>query len=302
VSFDFNDAICPIAAEDPPGTWLHTALTVAQYRQHIREAKAATARLDPRLQPLFSEGIEELERRLESIRDDGNAFALFAICVEVSPDGWEAFAKACESESSAGLETRVRHGTWSTTYALYVPQVGSLVADRWHHGSGLSYQVGRAADLRQSFVDGAPQFEVPARRWRPLYTGHIIAEAHDKPASVRAFTFQGCRYAITSTVSKGRYWEASAWTIGAGADWHGPTYTYAQQCCAWDGGRKERGDQRGLEVIVRGQHCVLDRYTRLVDPNDDSYADTDAECEDETTQTDELEEDQALEEACGPDD
>lgn len=173
-----------------------------------------------------------------------------------------------------------------------------MVGRRWESSYGLSYDVQKDAELRPSYLDGAPRFEVPARLWRALYVGHTIAEAHDKPAGVRAFTFQGRRYVIKGTRSKGQYIDAGAWSIVAASDWRGPSYTYRELCRAWDDGRKERGDSRGLVVLIGGQRCALDGYALFVDHNDDSWACAGAQPDVETAETDEFDEDPDLEEAC----
>lgn len=272
--FDFSDASQPIATEDPPGTWLGTRLTTAQYRQHVPVARSLAARLEPLLQHLFVNAIDQIEPRLaqmaETIEDDGGVYPLWGIELELSPQEWDAFAKGCEAHAWPGCETMVRHETWCSVYAVYLPLVGSLVGRRWEHSYGLSYDVQKDAELRPSYLDGAPSFDVPARLWRALYVGHTISEAHDKPASVRAFTFQGRSYIITGTRSKGRYIEALAWSVVAANDWRGPTYTYHELCKTWDDGRKERGDETGLVVSIGGQRCVLDGFVWFVDRNDDS--------------------------------
>lgn len=78
--FDFSDASEPIAAEDPPGTWLDARLTTAQYRHHVAVARSVAAGLEPLLRQLFLNAIEQIEPRLaemaETIEDDGGAYSL----------------------------------------------------------------------------------------------------------------------------------------------------------------------------------------------------------------------------------
>lgn len=306
--FDFSDDDAqPIAAEDPPGTWLITQLTTAQYRQHAAVATRAATRLDPLLQRLFLYVIEQIEPRLEkmaeTIDDDGSAYTLSGIGLEVPPEVWEAFAKGCDSQQWAGCETRVRHGPWCSIYAVYVPQVGSLVGHRWDQGSyHLHYDVGRDAELRPSYDDGAPRFDVPARLWPSLYCSKTLAEARDKPASVRTYAIQGRRYIITCIGSRGgHYSQACAWSVVAASDWRGPTYTYREQCRAWDEGRKERGDQSGLVVMIGGQRCVLNSYALFIDQTGDPWSCAVAQTDDATAESDERDDDLDLEEGCDAD-
>ena len=85
--FDFSDATQPLAAEDPPGTWLSTYFTSEQYRLHIPQAKTAVTRLDPLLQQLFTNAIDQIEPRLNEIAtsstEEGGAYHLWGIELRV---------------------------------------------------------------------------------------------------------------------------------------------------------------------------------------------------------------------------
>ncbi len=107
--------------------------------------------------------------------------------------------------------------------------------------------------------------------WRPFYSADKIAESYDEPAPVPALQFQGRRVVITGGVYHGRHAKGHGWAVAAAEDWHGPTYSYRSQCRAWNEGRKERGDQRGLLVRVDRQLCVLAEYVEFVDENDTSH-------------------------------
>lgn len=303
--FDFSDNTTTIAAEDPPGTWLDSRLTTTQYREHVRTARPRLASLDPVLRLLFTHAVDQIEPRLiemaDTIEDDGSAYPLWGIELNASPEVWDAFVKVFEHGGWPGIETRVRKEAWCCVYAAYVPDVGSIVGRRWSDCYGLSYDVQRDEELRPSYRDNAPLFEVPATAWRHLYVGHLVADCHDGRASVRAFTHQGRSYVIKGTISKGRYIEGQAWSVDALADWRGPTYTYRQLCLAWDEGRKERGDSRGLVVTIGGQACVLNGYARFVDHNDDSWLRDAADGGEATVDDDEHDEACEHEEACDAD-
>jgi hypothetical protein len=68
-------------------------------------------------------------------------------------------------------------------------------------------------------------------------------------------------------MSFGSRHECTAWTYCARADWRGPTYSYSTVCRAWDEGRKERGDESGLIVKIKGQLCVLQSVATIYDDN-----------------------------------
>jgi hypothetical protein len=90
-----------------------------------------------------------------------------------------------------------------------------------------------------------------------------MAYSQNGVADVPTFTLRGREYVNDGMLHFGAYQECHAWTFRPVRDWTGPTYNYQSQCRAWDEGRTERGDRRGLVVRVRGKLCVLDGAARV---------------------------------------
>ena len=109
--------------------------------------------------------------------------------------------------------------------------------------------------------------EVPYTVWGRAYCADKLAMAGKKVASVPTFIVNGREYVNDGTTSRGSYCECEGWTFCAPEDWAGPTYNYESQCKAWDEGRAERGDRRGLIIRVRGRLCVLDGVAEFYDNN-----------------------------------
>lgn len=268
--FDFGDSPETAFNEDPPGTWLDPRWSSAAYRTYFKTARQRLAAAHPLLRSFYRAAIDQAIAHLkeldQTIEDDGAEFTLPRIALHAELAVWQRFAEGCAQDALDGAETIARQNDGCAVFAAHVEAVGSLIARRWSADSfALDYQVGRDPDLRTSFNEDAPTYPLPEALWHPYYAGHRLAEAGDRPAHLRAFSFQARRYVVTGMHSRGGRSTANAWSIVAETAWCGPNYTYRSQYRAWDEGRKERGDERGLRVVVDRLPCVLDGYTRFVD-------------------------------------
>ncbi|MBK6388319.1 MAG: hypothetical protein IPF71_16920 [Rhodoferax sp.] len=84
-------------------------------------------------------------------------------------------------------------------------------------------------------------------------------------AKVRVFTMEGRQYVNTGGLYSRDFRSCDAWRFCALDDWRGPTYSDESQSLAWEEGRTQRGDRRGLVVSVRGQLAVLDSLVTFYD-------------------------------------
>jgi hypothetical protein len=296
--FDFGSPNEAGFAEDPPGTWLEPSWSSETYRSYFTTAEQALLTTPALLQPLFRDAIEQARSHLcdldETCEDDGSGFSLprIALDIDVEADAWRLFVRGCTDSEFAGVETVARQGDVCAIFAAHVAGIGSLVARRWSANSfALDYEVGRAIGLRVSFSDSIAQHMLSAAVWRPYNAAQRVAESSERPASVRALTHQGRRYVVTGVHSHRGRSEGSAWMIVAANEWLGPTYNYRAQCKCWDEGRTERGDRRGLLVIVDKQLCVLSSPALFLDQHDTHACDeaTDADAGGSSATTDEEE-------------
>jgi len=270
--FAFGDTEAPSFAEDPIGTWLEPQFTSAAYRAHFAGAQVQLPRLDPALQQLFGYGLAraaaELDDLASTIEEGEGAFSLPSVDVEVTVDQWRTFVDGCSARRWPAAECRTRQAWGYTVHAAHVAGVGSLLAHEWADSRAVEFVVGRDPELAASYLDACPTWALPAAVWRPFYVGHRLAESHDEPAPVAAMRHQGRLYVVSSSVYRRGLSTAHAWTVVPLAEWRGPTYSYRSQCGAWDDGRKERGDCRGLVVSLAGQRCVLESYAEFIDEDD----------------------------------
>jgi hypothetical protein len=57
------------------------------------------------------------------------------------------------------------------------------------------------------------------------------------------------------------------WTFVPEHQWSGPIRSYKEQIRAFDLGIVERGDLRGVAVLVGGARCVIDGVALIYDPD-----------------------------------
>jgi hypothetical protein len=194
---------------------------------------------------------------------------------DLERDEFEAFAGYCQKQKSKetgatgnpSIETKVREGRLGNlTAALHIRDAGTLIAQQWLSDNySISFRPWRDTFFLESVRDAMPSVKAPRLLWHHAYCGDKLANAGQGIAHVPAFKFNGREYVNNSVVSSAACWSCEGWTFRALAGWNGPTYNYQSQCEAWNEGRLERGDRRGLIVRVRGQLCVFDAVTTFYD-------------------------------------
>lgn len=289
LGFDFCDTLAPVFAEAPAGTWTAPLFTPAQYVERFAKAEAALLGIVGPGRVLMRQGIDAAKAQHEAMqargpRDADDAYSLWRSNFEPSADELAAFVTHCETMAGGraafpGIEykTRRRHrGTY--TVAMHVQDLGTVIVRHWHAGGvGVDFHLYRDAFFLDSIRDDVPALFAPVSVWASAYCADKLAYSDAGTASVPTFTLNGREYINDGGMGAGDYRECEGWTFRPLADWTGPTYSYRTQCRAWDDGRLERGDRRGLVVSVRGQRCVLDGVVIVYDDNASAHDYTPAE-------------------------
>lgn len=253
--------------EQPAGYWLPPEQTEAHWRQVLDRAALRLQGLAGPARALMRLGLAALEAQLAGERralglGTEDAFPLRAISLEVSPEALEAFlAHVATFLGSAHPGIAYAHSAhrYIERWAMHVHELGTLLYRRWASGEAdLSFMPWRAAMFLGSYRLRIEPHPCPMSVWSSAYCADKLAMAGDGRASVPTFAHQGREYLNDASLFAPDYAECEGWSFRLLKDWPGPTYTYASQCRAWDEGRLERGDRRGLVVLVRGRECVLD--------------------------------------------
>ena len=278
-ALDFGTAECA-PPDDVEGFWQGGTRTIAE---HLDEVVAVEARLDtadPRLRPYVALGVAARRATLYKMRDwigaDDQEVRIWRHHEDLSIGTGRAFAALCESGAIDGAQTRVRaHRDWRE-WVLYVEGLGTL--SLWTHVDEtgqetrgdetqapyvFEYSPGRASAIAESYRDARTVIEAPISTWGGLAASALSAGG-EAPA-VPSVLHEGRRYVTTGALYHGEYAEGYAWTVVAREDWSGAVYTRDELLRLWDRGVRERGDDRGLQVTVRGQRCVLGAAVLFID-------------------------------------
>lgn len=259
--------------ESPAGTWHDPDLSANQCAILLATAAKFVPTLEGKVGVLFSQAIAIAQAKLDAamanmtdeIKEDTSRYLPWhSHDFNAVPHTIAAFVEHCDSmitrDKLAGVEYKVTHRHQMTTAGVFIEHIGSIVVHQWHNvdTENLAYFPFRDSFFMESLRDSAPRIAEPIQTWGHAYCADKIAYSHKGIASVPTFAYRGREYINDGMSHHGDYSECEGWTFRPFADWHGPTYSYAEQCRAWDDGRLERGDRRGLVVHVRGQRCVLD--------------------------------------------
>ncbi|MEO5774969.1 MAG: hypothetical protein ABIQ32_12755 [Sphingomicrobium sp.] len=277
--FDFNDSSAPVYAELPAGGWHDPEFSTEQYHALFARAAECVSSIAGVVGSMLRLGldaaIEEHARMLECCPERDEPYSLWRTNFAPAKRSTDAFLRWVETtdgaaKTPAGLETKLRRDKGMTVAAVFVEHVGSVVVHVWPDcdgkpNVGVDYRPWRDTFFLASYRDQMPTVYAPERVFASAYCADKIAYSNDGVASVPTFTLHGREYVNDGGMSHGSYRECQGWSFCALADWKGPTYSYRTQVKAWDDGRTERADRRGLVVSVRGQLAVLDGAIRVYD-------------------------------------
>ena len=270
IGFDFQDEGQRegVGIEQPAGTWLEPRLTAAQYREGLAAAREGLTGLVGVFRVLFERALGAADVYLaeQGGRSGERPFGWHCNSIGITDDELQRFGPHCVAPSCMeGIETRYRDEKTMELWAMHVAGVGTLTVRRWASGASASFTLGRDAVMRESYRDSRPSYALAVEQWQPSYCADKLAEAGQGVASVPTFSYGGQEWVNDGGWhGPGDRGMCEGWRLVRLEDWHGMTYSYRTQVQAWEDGRLERGDRRGLVVSVRGQRCVLASAARFI--------------------------------------
>lgn len=292
MGFDFaSNASQSFAMER--GAWLDPQWDAQQW---VRAMDAATRRLptiDEQFRALYQSGLDTAKVELAELIEDGADISWRLSSIKLATEGetLEAFVRACDrlmKDPVRGIEVKVRGEVRVKTAAVYIEDVGTIIAYEWSQvGTGhIAYYPWKAPFFLTGFRDDMPIVKAPYATWKGAYCADKLAMSGKGVASVSTFKLAGREYIQTGGMCYRGLEQATAWRVCPIGDWNGETHSYQSICKAYDDGVRERGDERGLVVKVRGQLCVLEAAITVYDdqPSTETiarlFADRDADAED----------------------
>jgi hypothetical protein len=267
-------------ADDAEGFWEDGTRTIAEYLAEVAAVEARIDTADPRLRPYVALGVSARRATLLEMRDwvgtDEREVRIWRHHEALGVGPGRAFATLCGSGAIEGAQTRVRaHRDWRE-WVLYAEGFGTMrlwthIDEAGNEKRGdeseapyvFEYAPGRDAAVAESYQDVRTVIEAPLSVWGSLAASALAAGG--AAPSVPSVLHEGRRYVTTGALYHGEYAEGYAWTIVAREDWSSAVYTRDELLRLWERGVRERGDDRGLQVTVRGQQCVLGAPVLFVD-------------------------------------
>lgn len=263
----FTDLISPdVRHTQSSRSWKAPRASSKEWEQTILLGQQYLNSLPAMLQDLFRGAVETALAELPKMQDWGEEIEFQRTPVKMSDDYLSYFASLCEEGALPGVELKVREEISLSTFAAYVPHIGSIVLyvprrrEAW-----AAFSPGRAAFFQPSFRDGQKPFKIPQSLWKDVYCADKIAMAGRAIAPVPTFRIGRYDFVQTGNMCDGSLRQADAWSLTPFESWQGPTYSYQGLCEAWDRGEIERGNKRGLLVKVRGKIRVLTTLLTIFD-------------------------------------
>lgn len=279
IGFSFFDDAAPAYTADPAGTWLNPEFTFSEYTKFFEVADTVLLSIVGPARSLFTKALAMAKSNLKDMADGqleaDEKFSLQCGKFACTDEELQALLNHCNvmaGKTFPGIEYKARTASYGHNAAMFVENLGTLEVIAWHNGgAAIFYYPYRDSFFFPSYRDNQPRTFASYKLWGNAYSAQKLAESGTGVASVPTFTVNGREYICTAMAYKGQLRECTAWTFCALSDWSGPTYNYQSLIKAFDNGSKERGDERGMMIRVRGQLCVIDGAAEFFDDTGAEY-------------------------------
>lgn len=276
LGFDFADGF-PIFRESPAGTWIEPKHTTAQYLaifERCQHALPKARTMSNAAHRLFEAGLRGAMASHAEMLELGQGDGLYALWRgrnQPQGDDVTKFLQHCRRMiagqwDSPGLDYQHRDASHHSATSMHIHELGTLTVRVWDsHQTGIDFKPWKTTTFLPSYLDGVQRVCASSAVFAGKVVCQKLAEPGDRVQSVTAFEHGGRSYIDTGEMFSEQRNACTAWRFCNVDDWCGPTYSYRSQVLAWDEGRKERGDMRGLVVRVRAQEVVLTAMTHVYD-------------------------------------
>ncbi len=276
LGFDFADGY-PTFKESPTDTWNEPKHTTAQYLalfEQCEKALPGVNRFSEAAGRVFEIGllgaVEVHALMLENRQGDG-VYTLWRSQRHPRVDEVSEFLKHCHSMINGqwdcpGIDYKHRDGLVHSETAMHVYGFGTVTVRNWGQGqTSTDFKPWKTTVFFKNYLDEAKWVYAASAVFADKGMSEKLGESAEGVASVTAFEHGGQSYINTGGMFCEKRHTCKAWRFCVLQDWRGPTYSYRTQVLAWDEGRKERGDMRGMVVRVWGQQVVLQAMTYFYD-------------------------------------
>ena len=255
--------------ELPAGGWFSPCFTANEYESRLERARKYLPSVMWPAREIYRQGLEAAGESFDRALDNGQAREAAArewprLTLQVESKQRTEFVDHCISMvdgewDSPGLEFKVSAHKHLTRVGMYCCDTGSVVVTTWADGLvGVDFAIGRDTFFLPSFREGQRVIHAPHFEHETYDGGGEFVGLRDGMTDVPILTVEGREYVADGGRAHQDCKRIQAWSFCLPEEWGGPTYSETGQSKAWDEGRTERGDRRGLVVRVRGQAVVLD--------------------------------------------
>ena len=269
LNFGFLLNCKPTYRELPVGGWHSPCFTANEYEARLERAEKYLPSVMWPAREIYKQGLGAAKESFDRALDNGHAPDAAAhhwpkLTLQVESTQRTKFVDHCiamvEGEwDSPGLEFKVSAHKHLTRIGMYCCETGSVVVTAWADGlNGVDFVIGRDPFFLPSFKDGQRVIHAPHFEHERFDCGGEFVGLRDGETDVPVFTIDGRDYVADEGRAHHGRPRFQAWSFCLLEEWQGPTYSEAGQSKAWDEGRTECGDRRGLVVRVHGQAVVLD--------------------------------------------
>lgn len=260
--------------EHPRGTWENECEDTGAFIVALHKAVRTLESTPVPFQDLYIRAIQEaLAQHRKMLKELGsnkyNTHRWRKSGFQVSAKELRKFGNYCSiaaAKETAPIQFKVRRGGSyymadgrdQVRVGMFVPGVGSIEAYS-HTKSDLriEYFPYLTTFFLDSYVDMVTYEYAPESLWDKTYCADKLAMSDTKIATVKTFKFKGKEYINTGGCGSRDFTQCNGWEIRELEKWNGPTYNYRSHIQAYDDGRVERGDHRGLVVHVKRKPYVL---------------------------------------------
>jgi hypothetical protein len=274
LGFGFLPDCQAVYCELPAGGWHSPCFTAKEYGARLERARNYLPSVMWPAREIYKRGLEAASECFDQMMDIGPARNDAArdwprLTLQVESAKRTEFVDHCISMvdgewDSPGLEFKVSAHQHMNRVGMYCCEVGSVVLTLWADGlTGVDFSIGRDPFFLPSFTEGQPVIDAPQFAHALLDSEGEFSGLRDGVTDVPTIVVEGRDHVFDRGRTHADCQLLQAWRFCLPEEWRGPTYSFASQTRAWDEGRTERGDRRGLVVRVGGQAVVLEGVVTL---------------------------------------
>jgi hypothetical protein len=292
IGFDFGSAKVNTQKILEKGAWGRPEFTVPQIEELLRSARNVLARekLPEPLASIYASGLSRHEDRLFKAKSSPNPFGRKseqghplapseAAVVLLEDSTVDFLIKACIANNGRTVNG-IRHIAHNnvpdllgySSFGLYLTGVGTIDITAWPgHKFHVIHWPYEENVMLPHYEDSMAVIEASYKLWHNVYSAEKISGAKKWGTNLPIFSADGRDMIINAMSSKNSGRQGRAWTFVPESEWDGESFDHAGIMGLYDAEKVQRGDLRGLAVLIKGKRCVIDGAVLVHDASGQAY-------------------------------